>query len=307
MIKKVGTIVRYNIFSYLIGEGFRNTLKNKKSTSAALMVMCLTMIVFGIFFTIGENITSIMTQIEAAQGIEAFILDEATGEDIVKLGEEIRAIEGVRQATYRSKEEALSIMKERFGEHGSLLNGYDENNIFPASYVINLTELEKSMEVQEQIEKLNFIDSIQSKDQTVATLISVANGVRIATAIVLVLLVIISTFIIANTIKLTVHARRKEISIMKYVGATNNFIRWPFIVEGIIIGVLASALSIVLVGFSYNVISNKIEQSQAMGIMNLNLVTFSEMFNLIIVVYLILGIGIGVLGSVISMRRYLKV
>ena len=125
--------------------------------------------------------------------------------------------------------------------------------------------------------------------------------------LILLLLVVISIFIIANTIKLTVHARRKEISIMKYVGATNGFIRWPFIVEGMIIGIVASLISIVIVGGAYNILANQLVNADFMQIMNASLVSLQDMLSSIIFVYMLLGIGIGVLGSVISMRKYLKV
>ena len=138
-------------------------------------------------------------------------------------------------------------------------------------------------------------------------MISVTNGIRIVTAVILVGLVIGAIFIISNTIKLTVYARRKEISIMKYVGATNSFIRWPFIVEGIIIGILSAAISILVVGGTYKLIATKILASEAIQKMGISLVSFGDMFNMIIVVYLILGIGIGILGSSISMRKYLEV
>ena len=145
------------------------------------------------------------------------------------------------------------------------------------------------------------------RDKTINALVSIANGIRWVSAGILVLLIVISIFIIANTIKLTVHARRKEISIMKYVGATNGFIRWPFIVEGMIIGIVASAISIAIVGIAYSFIAEKMVNSQFMQVINMSLVTFGDMFNSIIFVYMLLGIGIGALGSVISMRKYLKV
>ena len=120
------------------------------------------------------------------------------------------------------------------------------------------------------------------------------------------LLIIISIFIISNTIKLTVHARRKEISIMKYVGATNNFIRWPFIVEGMIIGIISSLISIVIVGGAYSALAEQAVHADFMK-MNMSLVSFKDMISSIIFVYMLLGIGIGATGSVISMRKYLKV
>ena len=185
--------------------------------------------------------------------------------------------------------------------------GYEENNIFPASYVVTMTDLSKSKEVQDQILTFENVKKITSKDDTVSTLINLANGIKIVTGVILLLLVIISIFIIANTIKLTVHARRIEISIMKYVGATNGFIRWPFIVEGMIIGIFASIISIVIVGLAYSFIAQGLVNSEFMQVINMSLVTFSDMFNSIIFVYMLLGIGIGAMGSVISMRKYLKV
>mgnify|MGYP002281462615 CR=1 FL=1 len=286
-------IVKYNIFGYLIGEGFSNVFKNKKSTGASLMIMCATMIIFGIFLILGENINHFVEEVESVQGVQVFINNDATQEQIDEVGEKIRQIDGVSTVEYVSKDDALQQMKDRFGDKQDLLEGYEENNIFPASYVVTLTDLTKSQEVQDQILTFDNIKKITSKDETVTTLINLANGIKIVTGVILVLLVIISIFIIANTIKLTVHARRKEISIMKYVGATNGFIRWPFIVEGMIIGVFASIISIVIVGVAYNFIAQKLISSEFMQVINMSLVTFSDMFNSIIFVYMLLGIGIG--------------
>ena len=299
--------MKYNVLSYLIGEGFRNVLKNKKSTGASLMIMCATMIIFGLFFIIGENINHIMNELEMQQGMQVFIKEEATEKEISELGDKIKALSGVNQVEFVSKEDALKQMKEKVGDKQFLLSGYDENNPFPASYVVTLTDLKESDNVQKEIETFDNIKSIQKRGDTVNALLRVANFVRILSGAILILLVVISIFIIANTIKLTVHARRREISIMKYVGATNNFIRWPFIVEGIIIGVVAALISIMLLGVLYNVVSNKILSIAGSNIINISLLTFSDMFTLIIVVYLALGIGIGTQGSMISMRKYLKV
>ena len=302
-------IMKYSILGYFIGEGFSNVFKNKKSTGASLMIMCATMIIFGIFLILGENINHFVDEVESEQGISVFVKNEATQEQIDELGEKIRAIDGVNTVEFVSKNEALEQMKERFGERQDLLEGYEgENNIFTASYVVTLTDLTKSKAVQDQISTYtDVVKKINSKDEVTSTLINLANGIKIVTGVILILLVIISIFIIANTIKLTVHARRKEISIMKYVGATNNFIRWPFIVEGMIIGILASIISIVIVGFAYNFVAEKLVNAEFMQLINMSLISFSDMFSSIIFVYMLLGIGIGVLGSVISMRKYLKV
>ena len=300
--------MRYNIFGYLIGEGFSNVFKNKKSTGASLMIMCATMIIFGVFLILGENINHFVKDVEDSQGIQVFAKEEATDEQIKALGEQISKIEGVNKTQFKSKEDALNQMKEKFGEENeSLLEGYEgENNIFTASYVVTLTDLNLNQQVQNEISKLDNVKKITSSNQTVTTLIDLSNGIKIVTGVILLLLIVISVFIIANTIKLTVHARRKEISIMKYVGATNGFIRWPFIVEGMIIGIISSLISILLVGLAYNFIAEQMVNSSFMKIMGVSLVSFGDMFNSIIVVYMLLGIGIGALGSIISMRKYLK-
>ena len=285
--------MKYNRLGYLVGEGFSNVFKNKKSTGASLMIMCATMIIFGIFLILGENINHFVSEVESAQGIQVFVDNDATQEQIDELGEKLRKLDGVSTTEFVSKEDALNQMKEKFGDKKDLLAGYEENNIFPASYVVTLTDLNMSKSVQDQIMTFENVKKITSKDETVTTLINLANGIKIVTGGILILLVVISIFIIANTIKLTVHARRKEISIMKYVGATNGFIRWPFIVEGMIIGVFASAISIALVGGAYSVVAEKLVNSQFMQVINMSLVSFGDMFNSIIFVYMLLGIGIG--------------
>lgn len=298
--------MRYSVFSYLIKEGFKSTFKQKKMTSASIIIMCATMFIFGLFFVIGENVNSVITQIESQQGIQIFIKDDATDADIETLGNQIRAINGVNRVTFVSKEDALNSMKTTLGDE-SLFEGWDEENPFPASYFVTLTDLSLNDEVQSQINKLDNVDQIESENTTINRLQSLANGIQITTVIILVLLIIISIFIISYTIKLTVHARRREISIMKYVGATNSFIRGPFIVEGIIIGVISAIITLVILGLAYNAVMGSIGDSILIQEMGFGLLSFSEMFYLVLSVYLVLGVGIGVLGSTISMRKYLKV
>lgn len=299
--------MRYNVIGYLLSEGFHNVMKNKKSTGASLMIMCATMLIFGLFFLIGENVNHMMLEIESEQGMQVFMYKDATEEQIQKLQEDINGLEDVAKVTHITKEDGLKSIMENWGENAKLLEGYIEDNPLGDSFVVTLTNLEKSEEVKSKIEGFENVKTIEVRDKTINALISVANGVRIISGVILVLLIVISIFIIANTIKLTVHARRKEISIMKYVGATNGFIRWPFIVEGVIIGIVAALLSILVLGVSYNFIIEKITSSDVVTTIGLSLLTFSEVFALVITVYLILGIGIGTIGSMISMRKYLEV
>ena len=299
--------MKHSIIGYLLGEGFRNVFHNKKSSGASLAIMCATMLIFGLFFMIIENLNNAVETLETQQGMQIFIEKSATESQITQIGEQIQEIDGVNTVTYVSKEDALNQTKEKLKNKQALLAGWDEDNPFRASYMVTLTDLKLSSQVQEEILKIDNVSEISSRDETINGLVTIANGVRIVSAVILTLLVLISVFIIANTIKLTVHARRKEISIMKYVGATDSFIRWPFIIEGIIIGIVAALISIVVLGIAYNLISNAMAGSTLLSKMGMSLLSFTDMTTLLVIVYLTLGIGIGALGSSLSMRKYLQV
>ena len=297
--------MKFNIIGYLIGEGFRNTFKNKKSTFSAMLVMCISMLIFGFFFIIGENVNHIMQTVENAQAMQVFIKLDATEEDIQKMGEELNAIEGISKVEFLSKEEGFAEYKEKYGDKSYLIDPYEE--VIPDSYIINFTDLKLSNQVLTQVNQLENVKEIASANEVMDKLVKVTNGIRMVTIVILAGLVIGAIFIIANTIKLSVYARRKEISIMKYVGATNSFIRWPFIVEGMLIGILSACVSILIVGGLYRMIANGLLSSATIQNLGITFVSFSDMFNMIIIVYLVLGIGIGVLGSSMSMRKYLEV
>lgn len=297
--------MRFNVINYLIGEGVRNLFKNKKSTMSSLMIMCATMLVFGLFFVIGENINAFVENVAEAQEIRVNLKINATESEIEEVGNEILAIDGVRNAEFVSKDDAIKYMEDLLGSDA--VEEYKERNIFPVAYNVTLTDLSLNDEVKNEIIQIPQVDDIVSSNQLIAQILRLAKGVKYVTAGILALLIIISVSIISNTIKLTVHARRKEISIMKYVGATNSFIRWPFLVEGIIIGVIAGLLSVGIVGLVYIGIANQLSATDFLETVHWKLLDFKDMFNLILMVYLGLGIGIGALGSGISMRKYLEV
>ena len=325
--------MRYNGLSYLIGEGFKNMFKNTKSTVISVITMICTMFLFGIFFAIGVNINSILEQVQLKQGMEIFIWDEVTDEQKNNFETEIKALEGVNSVRYKNKQQALDSFKESLGaENSKVLEGYEnDKNIFPASYIVTLTDLEKSDEIQAEVRRIgakiataervgqvdlnieettehdSIIKNITSSDNTINTLITIVRGVRITIGVIFIILLVISITIISNTIKLTVHARRKEISIMKYVGATNSFIRWPFLVEGIIIGIIAAILTLVIVGVLYDVVIKSIETSNVLQKMGITLLQFIEIAKPVAIVYAVLGIGVGIIGSSVSMKKYLEV
>ena len=298
--------MNYNVITYFLGEGFRNVFKNKKSTFSCLGVMCGAMLIFGLFFAIGKNINAMVENLEAKQSFNVFIEHGTTEDEIRELGEKINKIDGVNKTTFTTQEEAYNTMREWLGDASSAMDGF-EPSAFRASYSVTLTDLSMNEHVQEEINKLEHVNKIVSNNETIQKLNSIAKWIRITTLAILTVLVAISTFIISNTIKLTVHARRKEISIMKYVGATNSFIRTPFIIEGIIIGLIAGIISILLVGGGYNLLANKISGNKTVQDIGINVISFASMSTQVILVYLILGIGIGVIGSSISMRKYLEV
>jgi len=298
--------VKYNVIGYFLSEGFRNVFKNKKSTISCLGIMCVTMLMFGAFFAIGKNITHIVSNLEDAQAIRVNIQNDTSEEDVVKMKDQILAIDGVADAKRKTKQDAFNEMKNKLEGYTSSMEGIEPDFLFD-SYIVTLTDLDMNDSVQEQISKLPHFRSITSSNQTINTLSTVGKWIRIFTGTILVVLILISIFIIANTIKLTVHARRKEISIMKYVGATNSFIRAPFMIEGVIIGIMSSAISLGIVGALYNWGTIKMAQSETIQKIGVNMLQFKDLFSSILIVYIILGVGIGIIGSRISMRKYLDV
>lgn len=302
--------MRFSKIAYLFGEGFRNVFKNKKASVASLVTMLCAMFIFGIAFVIGENANSIVKQVSSAQGIQVYIQNVATDEQVKEIESKIWNIGNDKIATVKfvSKQQALETMKKALGNDADLLDGYEgENNIFPVSYKITLTELEYSKEVEEIIKSWDLIDEVRSSNQTIEALINIANGVRVATIVIFALLLVMAVTIISNTIKLSVHSRRKEISIMKYVGATNGFIKGPFIVEGMVIGVFSAGMTLVILSGLYDLVIQKIGTSTVLKSMGITLMNFQEMASSIGLVYLLLGIGIGIIGSSISMNKYLDV
>ena len=325
--------MKYSGITYLIAEGFSNIFKNKKSTITSIITMICMMFLFGLFFSIGVNVNYMLEQVQMKQGMNVFIWDETTEEQKLQLETQIKALDGVNTVVFKNKQEALEDMKSRFKNNQNLMTGYEgENNIFPASFVVTLTDLNKLEEIQSEIERLgakiatdgrtkedvnleieettlhdSIVKNITSSDSTIKTLITIVSGIRMAIGVIFIVLLFVSVMIISNTIRLTVHARRKEISIMKYVGATNSFIRWPFVVEGIIIWIIAALITLFIIGLLYDVVIQNIESSRVLQKMSITLLNFSEIAQIITMVYSVLGIGIGILGSAMSMKKYLEV
>ena len=303
--------MNYNILSYLIGEGLKSVLRNKKSTFAALIIMFATMVTVGIGIAGAKNITSMIKQLEGDVAVTVYINDGLSADEQNDIKDFITSIDGVDDVKTVTKAEALQVAKDKMADNADLLAQYSENNHpFPASFEVKLKDITKS---QDFINAINSIADIKSKvkeikspDTVINGLNKIDRGIKILFFGIGALLIAVSIVIIGNTIKLAVHARRREISIMKYVGATNNFIRAPFIVEGIVIGVVSTAISIVTLGILYQIIFNKFNSTLVDNV-NLSMLQFGDLFQVTILSYIVLGVGIGVLGSVLSMKKYLKV
>ena len=296
--------MKYNILGYLIGEGFSNVFKNTKSTIAALTIMCATMVIFGVFLALTQNINHFVDQVKQDQAFQVFIENGTSEEEVKEIGERIRALSDVNTIDFISREQGLNTLRERLGDSQGALDGVSPD-ILPDSYLVTVTELERSQEVQAQILEWENIRRITSVDETITTLINFSNGIRIATGFVLVTLIVISVFIISNTIKLTVHARRKEISIMKYVGATNGFIRWPFIYEGFILGTIGSLSAFGVIWALYNAVAGRVVNFEG------GLITLIPFEGTLIVqmltAFVAVGFCVGVGGSGFALNKYLKV
>lgn len=308
--------MRYNLISYLIGDGIKNITKNKKSTFSAITIMLVTMLTVGVCLVIGKNVNSILANIESEYPLEIYLKDDITVSEKETLESNIRNIDSVNpNIKYITKEEAYHRATEKLGD--IMVLGYTEkDHPYPPSLIITFKNLDKVDEIAKQIEQFDNVIGTTREEQSdyTKTLTAFDRNINIVLIVLGGALIIFSMVIIGNTIKLTVHARRKEISIMKYVGATNNFIRAPFIVEGVIIGVISSLISLIILSGLYvwiknNVIGNGLESwLKGLGISSgIQLLDFSQMFTEVTIIFLILGIGIGVLGSMLSMKKYLKV
>ena len=246
-------------------------------------------------------------------------------------------MDDVNSVTFKSKNEALEDFKGRIAKESDnsaeILEGYSgDNNIFPASYIVRLTDLEKATSVEEEIARIGariatedrdetsveletenstkkdtIIKRILSKNQVIDVMVKLIRGARIGIGVIFIILLIFSVTIISNTIKLSLHARRKEMSIMKYVGATNRFVRGPYVIEGMVLGIISSVISLLLIGSMYDAIIKQIESSNVLKQIGISLLSFLDIANELIIVYLFLGIGIGIVGSAVSMKKYLEV
>ena len=289
---------------YNIKQGFLQIFRNRGMSLASIFSILAMLLILGLFFVITVNI-NLFTEVvkQDYDQVEVFLLDDTSKADAEKLMEQISAQPGVTEVQYRGKVEALEIMKERWGESGYLLDSLGSNPL-PASILISVDSLENAGSIATYAGTLNGIDDVQYYRETVEKLTKITNFLQIGALIIMGFLVVVSVVVVSNTVKLTVFARAKEIAIMKYVGATNWFIRGPFLAEGIIIGVLAALLSTACIALIYDRMIDAVG-TQILAIVSCPLIAVSYMTKNLIVIFLALGTSIGAWGSIISMRKFL--
>lgn len=271
---------------------------------ASIFSIVAMLLILGLFFVITVNV-NLFTEVvkQDYDQVEVFLLDDTTEADARLLMDEIKKQDGVSGIEYRSKAEALEILKQRWGESGYMLDSLG-NNPLPASILISVDSLDNAGDVARFAGTLEGADDIQYYQETVDKLTKITNFLQIGALIIMIFLVVVSVVVVSNTVKLTVFARAKEIRIMKYVGATNWFIRGPFLAEGIIIGVLAALISTGLISLIYAKLIDAIG-SQVLAIVSSPLIPVGYMTSNMIIIFVALGASIGAWGSIISMRRFL--
>lgn len=291
--------------TYLIKEGYENLKKHSSKTFSTMLIICATMLVLGIFFILFTNVNKNVETVKVEQGIQAFIEDTATDTDIQYIEDSIKKIEGVGEIKYIDKDMAYEDAKNVFKDQEYFLEGLDNVQIFPASFVIKFTDIEKADNIKTQIQKIDGIYKIKYNSSTINAVISISKIANVFLLGIGAILLIVSIFIISNTIKLAVYSNKREIFIMRYIGATNKFIKRPFIIEGAIMGLLSALISFMLISIAYIVIYARIPKiGSSLGVFGF--IPYSSLWWIILVIYIVLGLFIGIIGSSISIKKYLK-
>ena len=291
--------------TYLIKEGYENLKKHGSKTFSTMLIICATMLVLGIFMILFTNVNKNVETVKVEQGIQAFIEDTATDADIEYIKDAIKKIDGIGEIRYISKDEAYEDAKNVFKDQEYFLEGLDKVQIFPASYVVKFADIEKANNIKSQIEKIDGIYKVKYNSSTINAVISISRIANIFLLGIGVVLLVVSIFIISNTIKLAVYSNKREIFIMRYIGATNKFIKKPFVIEGAIMGIVSALISFMLISIAYVVIYARIPKvGSSLGVFGF--IPYSSLWWMILAIYIVLGLFIGILGSSISIKKYLK-
>lgn len=299
------TMMKWHTIKYLCKEGILGLWKNRLMALASAGTIVLCLLILGMSYSIANNIDYILTQIEMQMGITAYVSDKTEETRIQEIGESIKAMEHVTDARYISKEEALKIFAGD-QESDTLFDQFKNDNPLPASFELQVDAVENQEIV---VKALSNIPELQITyfEQETDLFIKINQSIQLLSAVIIGCLIIIALLLITNTIKLTVYVRRREINIMKYIGATDAFIRLPFLIEGITIGIIGCIIPMSIIYYGYNWANEIMIQSLGGMLGGITLQPVGEIMNGLIPIFAGLGIGIGVLGSAIAIHKHLRV
>jgi cell division transport system permease protein len=298
--------MRFRVIRNIFKQGFKGLWRNKGMGLASITSITAVLVILGMFLILILSLNNIvMDTREKFDEVQVFLEDDVTVSQIEAIENRVRESNKVISVIFKSKDQALEEMKEGWGEEGYLLNGL-ESNPLPNTLIIKLKDIEYADSVAKSIEDLEGIDEIQYNQDIIEKLVLFTNYIRTGGLVIVSILILVSVFIISNTIKLTVAARKTEISIMKYVGATNGYIRGPFIIEGILFGLIGAMVSILFVNYGYNYFFNA-ASDKLYVLFTVYLVPPKALIKDVMIIFIAIGSGIGALGSLVSMKRFLNV
>lgn len=287
---------------YLIREGFRSLWTNRNMALASVGVLLSCLVLLGSAVLVVLNINQAVGWMESQNIVMVYLKSGTTQADIDAVQSKFGQMDNIAETKFISKEEALETQKKALGEDGDLFDGYKGENPFPDAYQVSVKDVERYTETVEELRGITQVEKVSERTEEAETMLNVRNTVSVISFWVIGLLILVALFIISNTIKITIYERRLEVSIMKSVGATNGFITMPFIIEGMLIGLIAGLLSTGILWYVYGLAADGIFKMSAFA----TLVPFSDVGWLILLCFLGIGMAAGALGSFISVQRYLR-
>ncbi len=290
---------------YLTKEGFRNVWTNRMMSIASICVLMSCLVLIGTAGMIFLNIDSLLEKVEDENVIMVFAKEDTTDQQLDAMEGQIKQLDNVDQVEFVPKEVAFEEQLATMGDaQAELFKNVSNDNPLPDAYKVTVDNLDLFDQTVEQLNNIENVDIIRENKDLAQKLVAIRQGITVISIVIVGVLFLISLFIISNTIKLTVYSRRLEISIMKSVGATNNFVRFPFIIEGMILGVMSGVLGLGLVWGLYQLAVSQF--GDVLKTLNLEAVPFTEYALTMLGVFILIGIVCGVGGSLVTMRKYLN-
>lgn len=288
---------------YFIKEVYTSFKRNIWMTLASIFTVVLSLFILGFFSIVILNLNKMADTLESQVQISVYLKDDLSQEEIDETKETLSKIEGLQDIKFTTREEAMENFKKRLGDQQFLLDALDDTNPLPDSFSLTVTSPQQVKTIADTAAALDSVESASYSQDVINHLFNLTHLIRLIGVALIILLTGAAIFIISNTIRLTVFARRKEIAIMKYVGATDWFIRWPFLLEGICLGFIGGGLATIFLYIIYNQVTQEIYEAMAF----FPLIPQHPFIDYISLAILVAGIIIGALGSTISLKRFLKV